>query len=164
MTRIKYILLSSLLLLMGCKKWALEVELQDKTLKILEQFTQEQRPYLDTLAYYHEPVFYCMSVNNEGEEIRLQTYLVENNLDEYVEDFKAHSIYNGYDVVIYGDLNPLFYKIDKLKKTSYVHKYGSSEDYIYDPPYWNLYFDKDGKLIKTSPKEVFESLRIEKAK
>ncbi|ADQ18953.1 hypothetical protein Lbys_3296 [Leadbetterella byssophila DSM 17132] len=81
----------------------------------------------------------------------------------YVEDFKAHSKFNSYDVVIYGDLNSLFYKIDKSNKSTYVHKYGSYQG-LYDPPYWNLYFDKNGKLMKTSPKDVFDRIEMDKAK
>ncbi|ADQ18950.1 hypothetical protein Lbys_3293 [Leadbetterella byssophila DSM 17132] len=94
MTKIKYILLSSLLLIeLSCKEQTLEIELQPLTVKLLEQFSLEQKSYLDTLVFYNEPVFYSLAVDKVKDETRIQMYLIENNLDVYVTlPFLGHRI------------------------------------------------------------------------
>lgn len=166
MMKIKLIFQSSILiLLLGCNKTPIDVTLQEKTTRILEKFEKGFNYQLNEYKKFNVEIFYELTLSKHADnELELQIYLVEYRLNDFINEFKAHSKYNGYDVVIYGDLSPLFYNTINSKKTTFKHKYGSSKNQMYDPPYWNLYFDNNGNLIRTSPKEIYDFLDIPKAK
>lgn len=153
------LILSSFLLFSCQKKQEIyEVELSSNFKDILVEFSKENAEYLEEMK---DKVFFEIFVSNDSEESdlkRIQIYLVEFRLNDSIQPIKGHSMFNNLNVVIEGELD--FNVIGKNKViSSYKHKYGSSENYLYDPPYWNLYFDKKGKLVKAMPKRVFETLR-----
>jgi hypothetical protein len=163
MTNLKHFLIISFTILISCTKSSKEVQLEMLTVQILDQFIINQAAVINESEEFNSPLFIEINLNSIGKDtLELQVYLIEFRLNDYREDFKAHSKYKGFDIVIYGELNPLFYKLDNVQKSNYVHKYASSKEYIYDPPYWKLYFDKNGTLIKTFPKELFDIIDIEK--
>lgn len=136
-----------------------EVDLTEKTKLILEHFSESQSEYIHFSKLDKGNSFYELQAIKEDERtIRFEVYLIEKSLDNSEANVNGHASFRGFDVLIYNELNDIFYKINASKEFVYSKQKSTVEDMLYDPPYWNLYFDTKGRLLRTYPKEVFEEL------
>jgi hypothetical protein len=160
MTNIKLLFLSMFFL--TCTKINIpELELTPLTKDILKAISIENDRYNHD---ENNELFYEIFLFSKSEYAGLgemQVYLMEYNLNDPVLPVSGHAKYNGLNVITHGELlNNVFWNVLDSASSNFKHRYGTSEEVLYDPPNWTLYFNDNQEIIKTIPEELLLKLNV----